>query len=359
MKTIKLWIALYCFMIIAVNVSCTKKVNSSENSPQNDSVQLAADIENLVLTDSLFFDSIYYIYINNRETYEEQVVFDNQMTTLIDEYSKLKGENLSAQSKVKEHANLVAFLAETFPDSLYAGTQKDMNFAGMIDMIEAKYLMVHYEYLLTDAMPTEKLKELKSKESKAWYDFARAQSKFQWDVMIDGGGGSCAGLANTQLNNYLSDARNEGNLALYFKLHQENYKSNEKSDYKPIEKNYFDKEYAIYAEAIKDAKAETLSQHSVEEKLQALKENENSFNSLLEIRQEISQELEGELKSIFDKATYRIQKIHLINLKNNYSQYGCNSDSAFEMYLKENDSHQKVLNAEHPFGVPTISKKEE
>lgn len=341
----------------AVNVipSCTKQTNSSENN----SVDSVAIVENLALTDSLFFDSIYHIYINNNKTYEDEVVFDSLMTSLISEYSKVKGKNLLSDSKVTEYKNLVSFLTETFPDSLYDGTQADMNFASFIEFIEADYLNIHYEYLLTDAMPSEKLKELKAKEAKAWYDFASAQSSFQWNVLIDGDGGSCASLASNQLNGLLSSVRNEGNLMLYFNLHGENYKSKNSLTYKPIEKTYFDTEYAIYRTAIDQAEDGYSYSHTISEKLEYLKKNEESFNQLMELRSEISKELQSKIKSIFDQSTYRIQKIHLINLKNHYAQYGCTSSSTAEMFLREEDSYQKVLNSEHPLETPYITKKED
>lgn len=356
MKTLKP--ILFGLLLVAstVNIiaSCTKQTNSSENN----SVNSVAIVENLPLTDSLFFDSIYYIYFNNKETYEDKAVFDSQMTVLISEYSKLKGKTLLTDSKLKEYENLVAFLKETFPDSLYNGTQKDMSFAGLYEMIEADYLRVHYDFLLIDAMSSVKLKELKAKEAKAWYDFAGAQSKFQCYVMIDGGGGTCSDLANTKLNSLLANIRNEGNLMLYFNLHGENYKNKNSLTYKPIEKTYFDKEYAIYRSAINQAEESTFSTNTISDKFELLKKNEDSFNHLMELRKEISKELQGKIKSIFDQSTYRIQKIHLINLKNHYAQYGCNSSSTDEMFLKEKDNYQKVLNSEHPLGNPYITKKE-
>ena len=53
------------------------------------------------------------------------------------------------------------------------------------------------------------------------------------------------------------------------------------------------------------------------EKAKACLSNEQkAWNSLMKVRKSTSRRLQGRIKSVYDNATYRLQRYHLIQLKN-------------------------------------------
>lgn len=65
-------------------------------------------------------------------------------------------------------------------------------------------------------------------------------------------------------------------------------------------------------------------------------------------REIVSRYLSGNVKSVYDNATYRLQKQHLIELKNEFDEYGCLSAEYGKLLLMDSCSYEKLLNSKHP-----------
>lgn len=68
----------------------------------------------------------------------------------------------------------------------------------------------------------------------------------------------------------------------------------------------------------------------------------------MNIRNEVSKVLTGNIKSVYDNATYHLQKQHLVELKNEYGEYGVTSSKYLEVLLTEDCSYKELLNSKRP-----------
>ena len=68
----------------------------------------------------------------------------------------------------------------------------------------------------------------------------------------------------------------------------------------------------------------------------------------MNIRDKISKHLTGNIKYIYDNATYHLQKQHLVELKNEYGEYKITSSEYSNLLLTEEDSYKELLNSKRP-----------
>lgn len=64
----------------------------------------------------------------------------------------------------------------------------------------------------------------------------------------------------------------------------------------------------------------------------------------MESRKEVSKLLNGRIQTTYDNATYYLQKSHLVDLKNEFMNYGAMPPSIAEAILDMNCSYEELLN---------------
>lgn len=57
------------------------------------------------------------------------------------------------------------------------------------------------------------------------------------------------------------------------------------------------------------------------------------------------------ITSVYENATYRLQKQHLIELKNEFDEYGCFGAEYGKLLLTDSCSYEKLLNSKHPSAI--------
>ena len=86
------------------------------------------------------------------------------------------------------------------------------------------------------------------------------------------------------------------------------------------------------------------------EKVKACLSNEQKvWNSLMEVRKSTSRKLQGRIKSVYDNATYRLQRYHLIQLKNAFKGYGAMSNDVYLCLLFDTCSYNELLHSPNFF----------
>ena len=135
-------------------------------------------------------------------------------------------------------------------------------------------------------------------------------------------------------------------LELYFALINEKYTP--KQTYKPLENRIFEKEYNFFLKALLDTDFYFNDEYSLEEQRYILLQEQEMWNNLMNIRNKISKHLTGNAKYVYNNATYHLQKQHLVELKNEYGEYGVTGAEYQKLLLTDSCSYEELLNTKRP-----------
>ena len=122
-------------------------------------------------------------------------------------------------------------------------------------------------------------------------------------------------------------------LDLYWMLTDSTYSI--KQTFIPLDKKYFEKEYLQTMDYVQDTVRFADNYYSLQDRIQIVQQEAEAWNELMEKRKNVSSSLGGKVKSVYDHATYRLQKQHLIELKNEFADYGYFSAEYGECLLKD------------------------
>lgn len=329
----------YFIVLILFSISfCT---STSKNE-----VNEADDTESLLTIDALL-DSIVDIHSKTYEEYFVSRTFFDNISQLIDKYKTQEGiywDELSARDELILFTSLIDTI---FPDIMKAMSQYDLNRTSHLETIKKRYFYHYYFYKL-QAFNEEVLEDVLLWNN--WYD---NETNFNANVVYDGQGGSASPHERNTFDQSITDSGIDEILEIYFLLQGEHYKVDE-SIYQEIPRSEFEKEYALYLDAINNSFEGSLASYTISEKVEMLNTTKNAWYEFMEKRREISNSLNDSLKAVFDRATYRYQKKHLLDFKNNYTQHTYLNSSSFEMVLKNTCSYSTLYNSERPFGTPGI-----
>ena len=168
------------------------------------------------------------------------------------------------------------------------------------------------------------------------------------------GGGSASSIAYSQLCDEMYSIHLKGTLDLYFALQVKYYKPDKA--YKPISNSTIIQEYDTIFHAI-DTKSfyDYLDIGSRGKVKECLSNEQKAWNSLMKARKGTSRKLQGRIKSVYDNATYRLQRYHLIQLKNAFEGYGAMSNDVYSRLLSDTCSYDELLHSPN-FTVKWASK---
>ncbi|MFV0323641.1 MAG: hypothetical protein ACK5LF_04575 [Bacteroides xylanisolvens] len=221
------------------------------------------------------------------------------------------------------------------------GNQMQINASFNISEIWTEYLRYHYEKLLEELLKKKSISLPLQTEQEAFDKLLEAQINYFDSI---GYSGSASSIAYSQLCGEMYAIHLKGTLDLYFALQAENYKPDKV--YKPISNSIIIQEYDTIFHAI-DTKRfyDYLDIGSRGKVKECLSNEQKAWNSLMTARKGTSRKLQGRIKSVYDNATYRLQRYHLIQLKNAFEGYGAMSNDVYSRLLSDTCSYDELLHS--------------
>ena len=225
------------------------------------------------------------------------------------------------------------------------GNQMQINASFNISEIWTEYLRYHYEKLLEELLKKKSISLPLQTEQEAFDKLLEAQINYFDSI---GYSGSASSIAYSQLYGEMYAIHLKGTLDLYFALQAENYKPDKV--YKPISNSIIIQEYDTIFHAIDTKNFYDYLDIGSREKVKACLSNEQkAWNSLMKVRKSTSRRLQGRIKSVYDNATYRLQRYHLIQLKNAFEGYGAMSNDVYSCLLSDTCSYDELLHSPNFF----------
>lgn len=211
------------------------------------------------------------------------------------------------------------------------------------------YLYHHYLECLSQTIEEQEIRNTVAKEIVAWRNFYDSQSETLRIFLSEIGSGVTRGSTFFSFKTSFYSRMKVSILDLYWALTNSTYAINSK--FIPINEKYFEKEYRLMADIIQDTTQFSDRYYPFEERLQIVQQEKKAWFELMQRREIVSRQLSGNVKSVYDNATYRLQKQHLIELKNEFDEYGCLSAEYGELLLTDSCSYEKLLNSKHPSAI--------
>ena len=115
-----------------------------------------------------------------------------------------------------------------------------------------------------------------------------------------------------------------------------------------LSEKYFEKEYLITTNLVQDTPIFTDRYYPLEQRMQIVQQEKKAWYELMESRNKVSQHLTSHIKFVYDNATYRLQKQHLVELKNEFNEYGVTSSEYQKLLLTDSCSYEELLNTKRP-----------
>ena len=222
------------------------------------------------------------------------------------------------------------------------GNQMQINASFNISEIWTEYLRYHYEKLLEELLKKKNISLSLQTEREELDKLLEAQINYFDSIGYDDG--SASYMAYSQLSEEMFQMHFAGILDLYFALQVKKYKSNKV--YKPIPNSIITQEYNAILHAIDTKDYYDYLDISSKEKVKVCLLNEQkAWNSLMKARKNTSRELYGRIKTVYDNATYRLQRYHLIQLKNAFEGYGAMSNDVYSCLLSDTCSYDELLHS--------------
>lgn len=211
------------------------------------------------------------------------------------------------------------------------------------------YLYHHYLECLSQTIEEQEIRNTVAKEIVAWRNFYDSQSETLRIFLSEIGSGVTRGSTFFSFKTSFYSRIKDSLLDLYWALTNPTYVI--KSKFIPINEEYFEKEYLLMTDVIQDTTQFSDCYYPLEERLQIVQQEKKAWFELMQRREIVSRQLSGNVKSVYDNATYRLQKQHLIELKNEFDEYGCLSAEYGELLLTDSCSYEKLLNSKHPSAI--------
>ncbi|EOS17884.1 MULTISPECIES: hypothetical protein [Parabacteroides] len=273
---------------------------------------------------------------------ENEDTCDLTITWRIKEYAQLKGFG-NFNDVIVEYQRLREIIDSIKPKKIDI---EDFQLND-IDCILEHYLCYHYWVLLNHLPKSKALEQLLNHENKIWNDYCNRQIK-TLDAFICSriGSGSICNSIILIFRKVLYNRRLNIILELYFALINEKYTP--KQTYKPLENRIFEKEYNFFLKALLDTDFYFNDEYSLEEQRYILLQEQEMWNNLMNIRNKISKHLTGNAKYVYNNATYHLQKQHLVELKNEYGEYGVTGAEYQKLLLTDSCSYEELLNTKRP-----------
>ncbi len=265
------------------------------------------------------------------------------ITIRIDEYMQLNKRSFSS-NVVLQYDELKRLTEQLTPDWEEANDQIGCNTLASIAAIWEHYIYYHYRQKLSSTIIDSTLKNAIDKENTLWDNFFEKQ-KNVLDTLYEASAYSSQSMTYSSFYNEKYSRRLSSIIELYFAIQVNNYKP--KEIFKAIADERIKQEYIALNKDIQTKKTNE-NFYTKEEQTQCLQNEAQAWFAWMDAREQVSYLLKGNVKHAYNNATYRLQKQHLIQLKNEFGHYGINSNQWTKAFLNENCSYEVLLKKERP-----------
>lgn len=233
----------------------------------------------------------------------------------------------------KANQNITYSQMEEFINRFYPTAQGDLNAdeEQIRPQLEADFelfISCYYQRLLKDLPDNRRLRSALKTEHMAWRIFRSTQIRLV-NIMNEGNAPS---EVVTNLMKSISEAKTRADVDLYYSLGKSSYQPDQ--TYEKIPEQFFYDVYNGYIKDIKDTK-----QIGIGPKIQILMREQKTWMSFIFARKLLAQKLTKEQKEIYENATNRLQKWHLVQLQNRFAGYGYCSDAFRSSLLSDTCSY--------------------
>lgn len=266
------------------------------------------------------------------ETTDNKEAFDKEVTNWLDEYAKSQGEVIPANS-IADYQ-----LRQDITDSLTIEPDYLDYFYQYfwISYVFQDYLYYHYQRLLYQTVEDGELLALLKEEEKCWEQYYNQQYRMLDLILFRGS----ASNIETEVSVFKSSfyyTKLKILLGVYFALTNSDYQP--AKDYQPLKPTYFDKAYNVIKERVTEEEG-----YSREKQTESVEQEQKAWENLIKSRKAVSKHLNGTIQTTYDNATYYLQKSHLVDLKNEFMNYGAMPSSIAEAILDMDCSYEELLN---------------
>ena len=208
------------------------------------------------------------------------------------------------------------------------------------------YLFNYYLKELSSVLEDNELQNAFKEEMIAWKNLYNNQVKTLDVFTSDIGSRDTRDFIFSNFKSSFYQRMKTSILDFYWVLTNSDYSI--KEEFLPLKKTLFEEEYGTTIAYVQDTTVFTDDFYSLEQRTEIVKQEETSWYELMDKRDKVSSLLVGQVKIAYDNSTYHLQKLHLIELKNEFDEYGYSSPEYSTYILDEDCSYKELLNQKRP-----------
>ncbi len=264
------------------------------------------------------------------EAYDKSEILDSLISWRIDSYKK---EN-EIESGLMEYADMEKFLSRFRPKDDRDLALDEEQVSTEIDAEIEQYSASYYQTLLGQLPENKRLQAYAIKEYQTWKIFKRSQHRLL-NALRDG---HAPANEHANLEKALNIMKRQADVTLYFEMI---HKGKNEGSYEQLKDQFF---FDVYNGFIKDLKA--TQEMGFGKKITALMEEQKCWLSYIFARRQLSGKLTDAQEKVYDNCTNRLQKLHIIQLKNRMEGYGYCSDAYRSSLLNDSCSYPELYKYE-------------
>lgn len=212
--------------------------------------------------------------------------------------------------------------------------------------IYENYLCDYYLDKLIQFPKNYKLENAIEKEIETWNKFYDSQSETLSIFISDIGSGVTRASTFLSFKTSFYSKMKQSVLDLYWALTNQNHEIRKR--FVPISQMYFENEYQLTSNLMQDSTMFYDNFYSSDQRIKIVQQEKRDWYELMRSRNKVSQHLTNHIKFVYDNATYRLQKQHLVEIKNEFGEYGVISSEYQKFLLTDSCSYEKLLKDKRP-----------
>lgn len=263
----------------------------------------------------------------------------------VNKYYKKKGI-VEKENTMEEYHQRDSIVNSFIIDTEQIDDFQDVYYYADMQSIWEDYLFNYYLKKLCFVLADNGLQNAFKKEMIAWKNLYESQVK-TLDVFTDDiGSRDTRDFMFSNFKSAFYQRMKNSVLDFYWVLTNSDYSI--KEEFLPLKKTFFEEEYGTSIAYVQDTTVFTDGSYSLEQRTEIVKQEETSWYELMDKRDKVSSLLVGQVKTAYDNSTYHLQKLHLIELKNEFDEYGYSSAEYSTYILDEDCSYKELLNQKRP-----------
>ena len=223
---------------------------------------------------------------------------------------------------------------------------QDVYYYADLQSIWKDYLFNYYLKKLHSVLEDNELQNAFKEEMIAWKNLYNNQVKTLDVFTSDIGSRDTRDFIFSNFKSSFYQRMKTSILDFYWILTNPNYSMKEK--HLPLKEKYFDVEYENTLCFVENPTIFSSNSYDVEQRKKIVEQEKIAWEELMKKRNKVSSLLVGQVKTVYDNSTYHLQKLHLIELKNEFADYGFTSAEYADYLLKEDCTNKELLNPKRP-----------